>query len=156
MEIGSTILSEDLLHEVGANRIRQQCANSENHYVEQTLRACPSILGEVGIHKDINGRKEVRVTNAMENLHQNDEFLVLWEEGVNRKARRVSEDADDHRGPPTQLLQGDAQDEHRENFRHLANAHDGHDPVAGNANAARFFRGAKEGAGPVEIAVMDE
>ena len=52
------------------------------------------------------------------------------------KRAGVAEDADDHRRAPAEALQRRAEDEHREDLRDLADAHDRHDPVAGDADAA--------------------
>src|SRR5262249_17243964 len=59
-------------------------------------------------------------------------------------------------GAPTKLFERSAEDEHGEDFGHLADAHYWHDPIAGNANAAGFLRSAEEGPGPVEIAIVNE
>ena len=92
----------------------------------------------------------------MEHLHGNDHAGALRTKRINGEARGVAEDAHDHRGAPTELLQRGAEDEHREDLGDLADAHDGRDPVGGDADAAGFLRGAEEDAGPVEVAVVNE
>ena len=77
---------------------------------------------------------------------------ILREEREDRKTHRVTADADNHRRAPAEFFQSDAENRHRRNFRDLSDAHDRHDPVAGNANGFA----AEKHAGPAKEAVVHE
>src|SRR4029434_445821 len=77
---------------------------------------------------------------------------MLREEGVDGESSGVAEDADDHGCAPTQFLERGSEYEHGQNFRHLSDAHDGHDQIAGSSHLVA----AQKLSGPVEVAVMNE
>ena len=62
----------------------------------------------------------------MEDLDGHDHPGMGREEGVDREPGGMAQDADEHRDPPSQLLQHQAQDEHGQELRDLAEAHDRH------------------------------
>jgi len=80
--------------------------------------------------------KKKGVADAVEDLHRDDQSGGLRKKRINREARRVAEDADDHRPAPAELLERHAQHEHGEQLRHLPDGHHGHDPVPRDAHAA--------------------
>jgi len=65
-------------------------------------RAHPS--GEF-IDEDVHRREEERVADPVQDVDENDDVLMLRQERKHREARRMAEDADDHRGAPAERLQ---------------------------------------------------
>ena len=92
----------------------------------------------------------------MEDLNEDDGAGAVGHEGVHGETGGMAENADDHGGAPTEVFQGGSEDEHGEDFGDLADAHDRGDPRGGDADATVSLGGAQEGAGPVEVAVVDE
>ena len=80
-------LREDFLDQVGADRIRHQRADAEDHDVEQALRAGAGVLREIRVHEDVDRREEERVADAVQHLDQDDESRVIA--GRTRKPRNA-------------------------------------------------------------------
>ena len=99
-----------LRHQLRPDEVGHQRAEAENHQVEQPLRAGARVLREELVHEDVDRREEERVADAVEHVDQDDELLVLRQEGEHREPRRMAEDADDHRRAPAELLQRHAED----------------------------------------------
>ena len=87
----------------------------------------------------------------MEHLDGDDHGRVLREEGKDSEPGGVAEDAEDHRRLPAELGQDCAEERHRDDLRHLADAHHRHDPLRLDPHS----RAAEEIASHHEVAVVD-
>jgi len=153
-EIHDARAVERFTHQPRSKNVGHQRTEPEDHQVEQSLSARTHVGGKELIDEDVDGREEERVADAVQHIHENDDGLLLRQEGKHREARRVAENPDDHRGAPAKVLQRYSQDQHGQDFRNLPDAHHRHDPVAGDAHAAGGSRGAEKRAGPVEEQIV--
>ena len=99
------LIGEDFLDQPRTNRIGHKSAYTQDHHVEQSLRTGANVLGKILVDEDVNRGEEEGVADAVQYLYEHDERRVLWEERVDRKARSVSQYADNHRGAPTESLE---------------------------------------------------
>ena len=88
----------------------------------------------------------------MQHLHGDDHDLVLRHEGEDSEPGRMPKDAEDHGGLPAEPGQHAAEDGHRGDLRHLADAHHWHDPLLGDVSGIFV---AEKVSGQQEVAVVD-
>ena len=89
----------------------------------------------------------------MEKLDEDDEWGGGGEKGEDEEAGSVAEDADDKSGAPAEFGEDFAENEHREDFGDLAQAHDDGGPCGVDLGGGQGF--ADESAGHDKITVMD-
>ncbi len=143
---------EDLLDQIRTDKISDEGTGTQNHHVEQPLSTRPDILREELIHKDVDRRKEEGVADAVNDVDGDDQRLDLRHESKDGEANSMAQNADHHGGPPPQSLECRSQNEHGQNFCHLADAHDRRNPVARDSNHVA----AEKCTRPVEVTVVNE
>ena len=84
--VGCLALCENLLQQVGAERVGRQRARSQDHRVEEALGAGPHVFREILIHEDIDCGEEEPVADAVQRLDGGNGRRIR-EKGVHQEAR---------------------------------------------------------------------
>ena len=84
--------ADKFLRQKGTERIGRHHAQSQDHDVEQALRAGAGVLGKIFIHENIDRGEKERVTNAVQNEDQNDQRRPLREKGENGEAHHMRQE----------------------------------------------------------------
>lgn len=149
--IDGTVDSGQFTLEGNEDPLGGEVSEAKDKEIEQTLGAGADILGECRIDEDIERGEEEGITDAVQNLDNNDDGLVFRQEGKDREPQGVAENAKNHRGLPAQFGEEIPQNGHGSDFRNLPDAHHRHDPLRLDADRVT----AQKATGHQKVAIVD-